>query len=46
MGRFGHSKALHRASDYRPIFYVYDSYHIHSTDWKNAFEITASSSLT
>jgi len=39
MGRFGHSKALHRASDYRPIFYVYDSYHIHSTDWKNAFDM-------
>eukprot|EP00944_MAST-04C_sp_MAST-4C-sp1_P002588 g2588.t1 len=37
MGRFGESRALHRSSDNRPVFYVYDSYHVSSGDWKNAF---------
>lgn len=37
MKRFGLSTALHRSSDNRPVFYVYDSYHVHPSDWKNAF---------
>ena len=37
MKRFGDSNALYRASDGRPMFYVYDSYHVGSIDWKNAF---------
>lgn len=38
MHRFGRSKALHRASDSRPVFYIYDSYHVPSVEWKYVFD--------
>ena len=42
---YGHFKSFYRAEDGRPLFYIYDSYHISSDDWKNILHKDGASTL-
>ena len=42
---FGDSPALERSEDGRPVFYVYDSYHILPEDWRKVFDLLSQSPM-
>ena len=43
--RYGHHPALHRSSDGRPVYFVYDSYHIQARDWAAMLQAGGSASI-
>ena len=38
--QYGHHPSLARRRDGRPIFYIYDSYHISASDWAEVFSVS------